>query len=129
METFVGWIIPIVVAVVTWWLYRRKYVAEVDGILVDSAHTVVRMYKDTFEELKCRVAKLEASNVELRKELKRVRECYQHRIRLLAKVIVVILDACSNGCADCIDAFIDKVEVDDDDRQFLLNIIDEVECE
>lgn len=133
LEEMRPWILPILTAIVSWWLYRRKYEAEVNDVFIESASKVVAMYEKTFEEWKCRVKKLEDQKNALENRIKELEDDYrrkyaqaQRRMKLLARVVVRILEY-SNGGDPCIEQFISNVEtVTEEDRRFLHRIIDEV---
>ena len=138
------WILPILTALVSWWLYRRKYEAEVNDVFIESASKVVAMYEKTFEEWKCRVQELEVERDKLLRRVESIEKDYKQRIRflennyneskrrlkLLAKVIVLILDATDHGNRpECIIDVVNGIKIDNKDRQFLNNIIQEVNHE
>lgn len=130
LEWMRPWLLPIITAAVSWWLYRRKYEAEVNDVFVNSAAKVVEMYKCTFDELKDRVSDLERQKKSLDQQIEQLRVEHhkqsreaRRRMRLLAKVIVSILDSSSNG-DPCLDDFIGHIPAED--RQFLNEIVEEV---
>jgi uncharacterized coiled-coil protein SlyX len=140
LKSVAPWVVPIITAVVTWWLYRRKYEAEVNNVFVNSAGKIIGMYQDTFDQFKDRVAELEKKSrkqqeeiATLQNELKIQTSSFEEskrRVRLLAKVIVCILEGVSTGDERlCVDDFINGINVSADDHNFLTQIIEEVDSE
>jgi len=140
MDSVGPWVLPIITAVLSWWLYRRKYEAEVNDVFVNSASKVVAMYEKTFEEWKCRVARLEEQKSALERRIQDLERDYkrryeevqrryqeaQRRMKLLARVVVGILDY-TNGGPPCIDDFVEHLgRISKADRMFLNRVIDEV---
>lgn len=131
LEYVKPWLLPLFTALITFLLYRRKYLAEVDSTLVNTASRVVDLYGEAFTELEQRVRSLERENDRLRRHITEIEEKHnrQHledrrRMRLLAKVTVNILDVCNGGSVG-IDEFITSVKASCEDMEFLREIIDE----
>lgn len=129
------WILPIITAVLAWLLYRRKYNVEVDSTIVDSASDIVSMYREMKDDLEDRIVELEEIAAEQRRRIEmqdvRIEQLLlcdkesRRRQRLMAKIIVLMLENESNGDPS-IDDFLDTINVSSEDYKFLHMIIEEV---
>lgn len=128
-------IVGVVVAVVSYLLHHRKHQADVESTVVGTSRDIIGIYEGTMNTLTERVTKLEESKDELQTEIRDLRAALksqeekhieaQRRMRLLAKVIVVILNE-HNGGDPCVDDFLHGIQISEADRQFLSDIVSEV---
>jgi len=141
----------VLTAIVVWWLNRRKYKVTVDSTIVKSAGEIVAMYREMKDDLKKEIYAQDQRISELQEEIetqeKRIR-CQDEKIgilikqvnghkrratrskehvKLLARVVVVILNAASpHDKPLTIDDLINGMKITREDREFLNRIIDEV---
>lgn len=110
-------------AIVSWFLNRKLFKAQVDQTIVKAASDIVDMYKELNNDLKERVECLEKKVRVLQND----RKIYYSRMKMMARVIVVILGMV-NGSNRLQDIAEDAC-IGEEDMEFLMDMVEEVEDE